>query len=189
MQDTPHQHSTLGADIRALRKARHQTIESVAQTLGKSVGWLSQVERGISQASAADIATLAGLFEVPISLLMQDGRAPAEESAHIVRAGQRRRMANRLPGLTEELLSPDLTGDTQVLHATFEPRAAIVTPRQRRVEEIGYILSGRLILSIGDTRHDLRRGDSFRIRGEAYTWENPTASTTTALWIVTPPDL
>ena len=37
--------NTLGADIRALRKARGLTLAELAQTLGRSVGWLSQVER------------------------------------------------------------------------------------------------------------------------------------------------
>jgi len=40
--------SSVGADIRALRKGRGLTLEALADDLGKSVGFLSQVERGIS---------------------------------------------------------------------------------------------------------------------------------------------
>ena len=36
---------TLGADLRALRKARGLTLSDLATALGRSVGWLSQVER------------------------------------------------------------------------------------------------------------------------------------------------
>ncbi|MFB0939400.1 MAG: helix-turn-helix transcriptional regulator, partial [Paracoccaceae bacterium] len=40
---------TLGADLRALRKARGLTLSDLATALGRSVGWLSQVERDLSQ--------------------------------------------------------------------------------------------------------------------------------------------
>jgi len=37
-----------GADLRALRKARGLTLAALSDRLGKSVGWLSQVERDMS---------------------------------------------------------------------------------------------------------------------------------------------
>jgi len=43
--DIPSDARTLGADLRALRKARGMTLIALADALGKSVGWLSQVER------------------------------------------------------------------------------------------------------------------------------------------------
>ncbi len=43
-----HHSKTLGADLRSLRKSRRLTLEDVAGRLGKSVGWLSQVERDLS---------------------------------------------------------------------------------------------------------------------------------------------
>ena len=46
---------TLGADLRALRKARGLTLSELATTLGRSVGWLSQVERDLSQPSISDL--------------------------------------------------------------------------------------------------------------------------------------
>ena len=39
---------TLGADVRTLRKARGLTLSQMAESMGKSVGWLSQVERDLS---------------------------------------------------------------------------------------------------------------------------------------------
>ena len=51
--------NTLGADIRALRKARGLTLAELAQTLGRSVGWLSQVERDMSEPGVNDLRDLA----------------------------------------------------------------------------------------------------------------------------------
>ena len=44
----PDQPASLGADLRALRKARGVTLAELAADLNRSVGWLSQVERDLS---------------------------------------------------------------------------------------------------------------------------------------------
>ncbi|TIP87616.1 MAG: helix-turn-helix transcriptional regulator, partial [Mesorhizobium sp.] len=38
----------LAGDIRALRRARGLTLAEIGLKLGRSVGWVSQVERGLS---------------------------------------------------------------------------------------------------------------------------------------------
>ena len=55
-------HATLGADLRALRKARGVTLVDLAARLGRSVGWVSQVERDISSPSIDDLRTFAKTF-------------------------------------------------------------------------------------------------------------------------------
>lgn len=177
----------VGADIRALRKARGMTISEVASHLGKSVGWLSQVERGKSHASAKDIESLSGLFEIPVAMLLIDGSVPEDERAHVVRGSTRRTLAKNTAGVLEELLTPDLTGDVQVIHATFEARSGQVTPQARGSEEIGFLTSGRLLLTVAGRQYDLRRGDSIRLRDEPYTWENPSGTPAHAIWIISPP--
>ena len=49
----------LAQDIRALRKARGLTLAEAALKLGRSIGWLSQVERGISIPSIEDMRLFA----------------------------------------------------------------------------------------------------------------------------------
>ena len=36
----------IGEDIRALRRSRDLTLQTLAGAIGRSVGWLSQIERG-----------------------------------------------------------------------------------------------------------------------------------------------
>ena len=47
-----------------LRKARGLTLSQMAESMGKSVGWLSQVERDLSTPTAEDIAELAKTLDV-----------------------------------------------------------------------------------------------------------------------------
>ena len=56
---------SLGADLRSLRNARGQTLVILAEQVDKSVGWLSQVERDISQPSIDDLHALAAALLLP----------------------------------------------------------------------------------------------------------------------------
>ena len=177
---------TLGADLRALRKARGLTLAGLAERLGRSVGWLSQVERDLSSPSIDDLRQMARAFDVSISSLFRAEARPGEDG-HIVRADARRPIGSREAGLVEELLSPDLTDDFEVVHSTFAPGAVMTDAITRPTQELGYILSGRMTLWIDGTCFDLAKGDSFRIRNEPYRWENPHDAPCTAIWVISPP--
>jgi transcriptional regulator with XRE-family HTH domain len=179
--------ATLGADLRALRKARGLTLSDLATRLDRSVGWLSQVERDLSVPSINDLRTIAAHLDIPISMLFGRAPSPAEETGRIVRKGARRPIGSRAAGLVEELLSPDLTDDFEMVHSTFQPGSALGEIVTRPTQEVGYLLSGRLDLQIGDQTFTIHPGDSFRIRGEPFAWSNPYEKPAIAIWVIAPP--
>ena len=61
--------AAIGRTIRSLRKSKGLTIPELAIRLGRSVGFVSQVERGLSQASIQDLRGIAQEFDVPLSWL------------------------------------------------------------------------------------------------------------------------
>ena len=178
---------TLGADLRALRKSRGVTLTDLATKMDRSVGWLSQVERDISEPSITDLRHIAEHLDVPVSLLFGQATAPADEVGYVVRQGARRAIGSNEAGLVEELLSPDLTDDFEMVHSTFEAGATMTTAVSRPTQEVGYIASGQLDLWIEDTRFHLTPGDSFRIRGQHYRWANPHDEPCVAIWVIAPP--
>ncbi|CUH42479.1 helix-turn-helix domain-containing protein [Ruegeria atlantica] len=182
----PHS-ATLGADIRALRKARGLTLTEIAARLGRSVGWLSQVERDKSDPSISDLRQIAECLGVPMSMLFAHSSAPADEQGYVVRAGTRRPMGSGEEGLIEELLSPDLTDDFEMVHSTFKPRSKMQTPANRPTQEVGYMVSGRLELTISGRQFSVGPGDSFRIKHEPYQWSNPYDEPAVAIWVIAPP--
>lgn len=179
--------STLGADLRALRKARGITLEEMAGKLARSVGWLSQVERDLSRPGIADLRAMADAFSVPLSMFFGQAEAPEDERGLVVRAHARRQIGRDEEGLTEELLSPDLTDAFEMLHSVFAPGASLPNPVSRPTQEVGYIVSGRLDLWLGERLFHLQPGDSFRIRGEPFRWANPHDRPAVAIWVVAPP--
>jgi transcriptional regulator with XRE-family HTH domain len=175
-----------GADLRALRRARGLTLAALAQRVDRSVGWLSQVERDRSNASPDDLAALADVLDVSTSSLLAVSGS-TEEAGKIVRPHTRRPIGNRTAGLTEALLSPDLTDDFEVIHSRFAPGARLDHAVSRPTQEIGYVVAGRFDLWIEDTLFQLSPGDSFRLRGDLFCWANPYPETCEVIWVISPP--
>ncbi len=179
--------TTLGADLRALRKARGLTLDQLASRLGRSVGWLSQVERDLSVPSITDLRHIAAQLDIGVSMLFGQTPALADESGYIVRNNARRPIGSHTAGLVEELLSPDLTDDFEMVHSTFDPHSRITQSVTRPTQEVGYLISGKLDLEIGANMFTIHPGDSFRIRGEPFRWANPYDKPAMAIWVIAPP--
>jgi transcriptional regulator with XRE-family HTH domain len=182
----PNLNTIQGADLRALRKARGLTLTDLAQKVDRSVGWLSQVERDLSSASVDDLAALANVLDVSTSSLLTVTDS-AQEAGRIVRPHTRRPIGNRSPGLTEALLSPDLTDDFEMIHSRFAPGARLDNPVSRPTQEVGYVVTGQLDLWIDEALFTLSPGDSFRLRGESFRWANPYPATCEIIWVISPP--
>ena len=177
----------LGRDLRALRKSRDMTLAELALQIGRSVGFLSQVERGLSDISVDDLRGVATILDVPISWFLVGDDAPASERGVVVRAGARRHVGSSESGLTEELLSPDLGGSFEIIRSEFAPGATLETAQQRDTEEAGYLMAGTFEIEIGGTWYRLEPGDSFRFTNEPYRWRNPGEVPAVAIWVIAPP--
>ena len=178
--------SSIGADIRALRKGRGLTLEALADDLGKSVGFLSQVERGISTPSIADLRALAQLFDIPLSFFLSP-KTPHPEEAGIIQRASDRRMIGEESDLIEELLSPDLSGSFEMLRSSFAAHSRSQDVVCRPTEESGFILSGVFDLCIDGKWHSLKTGDSFRFKDAKMQWANPSDEVCVILWVIAPP--
>ncbi len=177
----------LGQDLRSLRKARGLTLAELALKLGRSVGWLSQVERGLSEPGISDLRALAGAFDVPLGFFFANEAAPPEEQGFIVRRDARRSLGNNQDGLVEELLSPDLGGSFEIVRSVFAPGAALAKPAERPTEEAGYVVAGTLELTLGGRSFRLEAGDSFRFKDQALLWRNPGDEPCIVIWVIAPP--
>ncbi len=178
---------SLGADVRSIRKSRGMTLLEMSEELDKSVGWMSQVERDISEPTIEELRAIAKILAVPVSIFFGQAETKAEEVGYVVRKDTRRKIGGGSVGLIEELLSPDLTDDFEMIHSTFEPGAALPDFVTRPTQEVGYILSGKLKLWIGNNQFDLMSGDSFRIKGEPFRWANPHEVEAVVVWVIAPP--
>lgn len=179
--------ASLGADIRALRKSRGFRLNELALKIGRSVGFLSQMERGLSDPSLSDLRKLSGALDVPIGFFFGHQPTDPQECGYIVRANARRRLGDASDGLVEELLSPDLGGAFEVFRSVFEPGAELPAFQYRETEETGYVISGSMMLYVSDRSFVIGEGDSFRFRHEPYRWHNPNEDPCVIIWTIAPP--
>ncbi|MEM7057432.1 MAG: cupin domain-containing protein [Pseudomonadota bacterium] len=177
----------VGQDLRALRKARGLTLAELALKVGRSVGWLSQIEREVREPTIGDLRRLADALDQPMSLFFGPAEADEDERGYVVRADNWRSLGTSEAGLVEQLLSPDLGGSFEIVRSVFAPGAELAEAATRPTEEAGYIISGTLELEIGPRRFHLKPGDSFRFAGEPYRWKNPGPENCVAIWVIAPP--
>lgn len=178
----------VGDDIRSLRKSRGKTLQEISSAIGRSVGWLSQIERGQTTPSVQDLAQIADQFDVNISFFFRSSSRAPEERGLVLRAADRTPIGSSESGLVEELLSPTLSGSFEIIKSTFAPRASSGGHRKARPKEDGGVLiSGRLTLIIGSQELHLEPGDSFQFTERDYAWRNDGDTPAVAIWIVSPP--
>ncbi len=181
----------IGRQIRDLRKAKGVTLQTMADKIGRSVGYISQVERGVSVLPIPVLQSICELLEVQVTWFFHtESEQPINELGLVVRSKNRRHLNFSGTGIREELLSPTLSGEMLMILTTFSPEAeSSPQQRKRRGEEGGYIKSGRLILDLGDESFELSAGDSFTIRkDDLYLIRNPSKKEETVIvWVICPP--
>lgn len=173
---TPIPPDHVGKTMRELRRSRRITIQQLADGLNRSTGYISQLERGLSQPTLKDLYAACTIFGVPMSWFVDLAEKQPEadrEKDLIVRGGHRRFMQHR--GALTELLTPQLDSDVEFMLSTFEPGLE-TEPKNVPTAgaEYGYILKGKLELWVDEEKYELFEGDSYRFdRSLTYRSRNP----------------
>lgn len=184
----------LGIQLRSLRKAKQLSLMQVAEAAGLSIGMVSQIERGLASPSIKSLRKLGDALEVPIGWFFHnDSGRPQTELDKVVRREDRRQL--RLPTvgsgadlMVVELLTPDLSGDIELLLMTLEPGFDSGPAHQHRGEEAGLVLTGSMELWVGESRFVVNQGDSFRFSStDPHRYANRAERTTQVVWSLTPP--
>ncbi|MCB1386432.1 MAG: helix-turn-helix transcriptional regulator [Nitratireductor sp.] len=163
------------------------TLSELCEALGRSIGWLSQVERGQTEPSIPDLKAIAAQFRVPVSFFFRNADAPNDERGWIVRGSARAVMGSAEDGLQEELLSPDISGDFEMIRSVFAPGMKRAVMAARDTQDGGYVVSGELELTIGSNTYLLKAGDSFQFNRQPYGWANRGSVPAVVIWVISPP--
>ncbi len=160
-------HPSLGAKIRRQRKARKWTLTELAERCNISPSFLSQIERDQANPSVATLHTIAETFGLPLASFFenpqQSNNTPQtqETVAKVVRANQRKTLIYPGSGIRNELVSPDLKRDIQMMWVVIPPGADTGDePLIHEGEECGLILQGEVEIWVGDEHYILGPGDA-----------------------------
>lgn len=168
----------LGLSIRSRRKELKLTMQAVADAAGLSVGFISQVERGLSAPSLASLAGIAEILEMPLgSFLSQPDAGDMTRSSG--------REVYSIPGAEASYERVSSTFAGSQLHSVIvhEPPGHRSEPISHKGEELFFILKGEITVEIEGECEILRQGDTIHFDSTRVhsTWNHGTAKAS-ILW-------
>ncbi len=180
----------IGARLRHARLVKGLLIKDVAERVGVSISLISKYENNRLLPPLTVLHALVTALDTNIGALFDPQWAGVE---HVARAGTRPRIAaggeGDAVGVTLERVVPH--GRGHLLQGNIHivaPGGGSMGPMQHEGDEVGFVLEGRLSLSIGEIVHELGPGDSFAFPSRlAHTYRNPGTEVARVLWINTPP--
>jgi transcriptional regulator with XRE-family HTH domain len=178
----------VGQRIRDLRRARAMSLEAVAARTELSIGFLSQIERGLSSPSLRVLATLADVLGVGIAGLFgtREDAAPAPD-AIVTRERQRAKLNLWRTGISKQLLSPaGSEGRLNLFLVHMEPGGSTGDELYTHDgEEAGLVIEGEMKLTVDAESWTLKHGDSFRFASRRpHRFSNPSGdSKAVVLWV------
>lgn len=162
--------ANVGAEIREVRKARGLTLKDLSERTGRSVAYLSRIERGDTRISVDLLTDIGEALGVDPKWFFPRKSGSGElERSYVVRREARRPMSNLYSrsfdelGFRDGLLSSSLTGQFYLLETRFPPGQPgnAVEGYVFEGEQHGVIVQGELELRLGDEVILLKAGDSF----------------------------
>lgn len=180
------------------------TLSQLATLAGVSTSYVSQVERGVANPTLASLKTLAGALGFTIGSLLDGspsgttaaaGTAAAPpgvtdgDEVSVLRAGQRRRLVYPGSHIANELLSPNLRKQMEVIWVEAPPGSGSGGhPHQHEGEECGVVIAGAMRFWVGAEEWALEPRDSIYFPSHLpHRWESVGTDDLVAIWIITPP--
>jgi transcriptional regulator with XRE-family HTH domain len=185
----------VGERIRQFRKERGLTLRGLAARSGLSIGFLSQVERGISSIGLTALGSVASSLGRSVAEFFDaapaaaPGTAPVPPPSHFT--------LTRASTAATEYVSAQQTYrmlSDRGAGLVLEPMLVHIAPGGRREnayghtgEEFAYVISGELLYEVDGVEHRLRPGDSVHLRSTVpHAMFNDTDTVTTVVSVVTP---
>ncbi len=187
-----HDVGALGAVVRRTRQRMGLPVEALAERSGLSAGLISQLERGRGNPSLQTLSRLAAALGTSLVALLQSAQRHGEP---VVRGDARLVLPepdsedDTSPRPVRELLTPDPNLPLQVIRTVMPPGFSNESRPFRHLGlESVHVLSGRLVVVLGETRHELDAGDTITYEcSQAHWWANPsTAEETIVIGSVAP---
>jgi transcriptional regulator with XRE-family HTH domain len=182
-ESTENSHALIGGRIREDRKRKGLTLLNVAEAVGLSPSYLSQIENGKVNINISNLEAIGKALGTPIADYILDTTTPA---ISVVRMKERH-WYDRGDRIRESLLlkSP---GSLEVAVIHLEVGANSGHSSSHPGEEFSYVSRGSVRITINDTQtFDLSEGDVIYYRSDqSHGWENIGDMTAHVLIVNTP---
>lgn len=199
----------LGQRLRRARQTKHIGLRELARRIGVSASLISQIETGKTAPSISTLTAIVSALDIPASEVYNSGggnmaavttvsRDSARRSPYrLSRAGLSRSPVQRASGRESikldsgvmwDRLTPQPDHDIDFLYVRYPPGDASNAPEalmRHNGREYGYVISGRLEVTIGFDAYELGPGDSIAFdSAEPHRLATIGKKTCEAIWFV-----
>ncbi len=152
----------LGKRLHKRRTEQGLSLRALAEKTNLTASFLSQLERGITNASLNSLQKIAEALGVPLLYFLSD----VSRHSPVVRANNRPKLEVDDRKAAYELLTPGLTGKFEALIRTLKPGSEVHARNLNiETEQMVFILSGALNIVLKTGEHTLNAGDSIYFNG------------------------
>jgi transcriptional regulator with XRE-family HTH domain len=174
----------IGAQLRAARQAARKTVAEVAEESGLTKGFLSKLERDLTNISVASLIRLCDALGISVGSLFQAAKG------EVVRKGEYPPINFGGKGIREYLLTPAGEKRVQALLSDIEPGGGSGDePYSLPTDvEFAFVLAGQLRIVVAGEHLSLDAGDAFTFQSSIeHTFQVlPSAGPTRVLWVFSP---
>lgn len=180
-------HKNVGEVIKRIRTEKKLTLKDVAEKTDLSIGYLSQLERGLTSIASDTLKKIASVLDISVDELLS---MPTCCKKSIVRSYEREIIKMEGHSIIEYSLT-NISNESNML-----PRFVEILPQKdseetevykHEGEEFVYVIEGVLTLKIEKEVHDLYPGDCAHYSStKKHNWSNQTNKVVRLLSINTP---
>jgi len=178
----------LGKKLKEVRTKRGFSQSELAKLVGLTPSAISQVESNLIYPSLPALVKMAEVLSVEVSTFFQAGSALTRKIVFSLADS----IPVKLQDITNDIISArmltpvDFQSKAEVYLLEFSPGKKLSRHFfSQKGEELGYVLSGRLQMSLPHSVHKLKTGDAVHLTSETPSqWMNLGPGTARLLWIV-----
>lgn len=176
----------IGSRIRALRQNEHLTLKQLAERVGCTDAYLSQLENGRVSPSIASLRKIAEALHTKITDFFVEVQ---DDDPVVLRQDQRVTLSlGRWNARIQSLVTTTKNKRMQPFFTTIQPGGGSPERYSHVGEEFGIVLKGQLEIDLDGAIYVVGENESFYYSSsQPHSWTNPGDSETVVVWVVSPP--
>nr|WP_272508922.1 XRE family transcriptional regulator [Clostridium ganghwense] len=177
----------IGTRIKELRTKKKLTLKDLSEKTNLSIGFLSQLERGLTTIAIDCLENIAEILGVDLGYFFTMSK---KSNGYILRGHEREIIRIEESKFIHYQLSNDLKNKNilpRLIEILPSKEEEEIVPYQHQGEEFVYVLEGILTIYIGNERHELFPGDTAHFKSDiVHNWANYTNKIVKLLVVSTP---
>lgn len=177
----------IGMEIKKLRTEKGITLKELSEESGLSIGFLSQLERGLTTIAVDSLEKLAEILDVHLTHFFD---YPRKRKDRVLRSYEQEILDIEEGSFIKYSLSANLENkqlDPRLIEILPQKKEEEIISYKHEGEEFIYVLEGILTVYINGERYDVYPGDSVHMDSNiAHNWVNYTNKKVRLLAVNTP---